>query len=131
MPHTTITAPDTTITAPGGEQAFVDRRPGDAPDDALVLDIGEGVGALVLYTSESLLGAEIEVSPDVDGAPRTHTIIRRRRVNGRDLFAGVYPGLPEGTWRIYGLDDRPVGTVVIDGGRVAEWQGGDCRSGTS
>jgi hypothetical protein len=108
------------------EQAFVDRPAGEGPDDALVLDIGEGVGALVLYTDEELTGAEIEVGPDADDAVRTHTIIRRRRVAGRDVFAGVYPSLAEGRWRIYGLDDRPVATVVIAGGRVAEWRGGDC-----
>jgi len=112
------------------ERPFVDTDgPGDGADDTLVLDIGDDVGALILYTSEAVLGAEIEVSPDTDGAPRVHTLIRRRRIGEHQLFAGVYPELREGTWRIYGLDDRVIGTVVITGGHVAEYHGDTCRSG--
>jgi len=118
---------------PGGRRAAVDERPytdepGDGTDDTLVLDIGEDIGALILYTAEGLLGAEIEVSPDVDGAHRIHTLIRRRRIGGHELFAGVYPELREGTWRIFGLDDRVIGTVDIRGGHVTEYHGDTCRS---
>lgn len=93
-----------------------------------MLDIGEDVGALILYTAEAVLGAEIEVSPDVDGAHRTHTLIRRRRIGDHELFAGVYPELREGTWRIFGLDGDVIGTVAIRGGHVTEHHGGTCRS---
>jgi len=111
------------------ERPYVDTDgTGEGGDDTLVLDIGEDVGALVLYTAESVLGAEIEVSPDVDGAHRVHTMVRRRRMGGQQLCAGVYPELRQGTWRIFGLDDRVIGTVVIRGGQVAEFHGDACRS---
>ena len=111
------------------ERPYVDTDgTGAGGDDTLVLDIGEDVGALILYTAESVLGAEIEVSPDVDGAHRVHTLVRRRRIGGQQLFAGVYPELREGTWRIFGLDDRVIGTVAIHGGQVAEFHGDICRS---
>jgi hypothetical protein len=100
----------------------------DGGDDTLVLDIGGEIGALVLYTAEDVLGAEIEVSPVVDGAHRTHTLIRRRRIGDHELFAGVYPELREGTWRIFGLDGDVIGTVAIRGGHVTEYRGGTCRS---
>ena len=110
------------------ERPYVDTdRSAVASDDTLVLDIGGDVGALVLYTAEDVLGAEIEVSPDVDGAHRVHTLIRRRRIGGHELFAGVYPELREGTWRIFGLDEEVIGTVSIRGGHVAEFQGHSCR----
>jgi hypothetical protein len=95
-------------------------------DDALVLDIGDGVGALVLQTTEDAAGLEIEVSP-AGGGRRTHTIVRRRRLGGRDVFAGVYPELSAGEWIVHGADGRPLGTVVIGSGRVTEFDGGACR----
>jgi len=97
-------------------------------DDAVVLDIGDGIGALILSTTEAVLGAEIEVSPMTDGARRTHTRIRRHRVNGNEVFAGVYPGLAAGTWRVYGVDDCALATVEIRSGEVSTVDGGECRS---
>jgi hypothetical protein len=111
------------------EVPYVDEGPTDGPPEALVLDIGGEIGALVLYAEEACLGLEIDLTPA--GAPRSHhlhTMIRRRRAVDREFIAGVYPELAQGTYTVWGVDDRPLGEVVIVGGQVSEFRSGNCRS---
>jgi hypothetical protein len=86
----------------------------------LVLDIGEGVGALILYTGPELRGAEIEVSLKDGDGKRVHTAIHERRVQGRIVFAGVYPDLPEGDYVIWTDDPDKSTTFTVVSGQVAE-----------
>jgi hypothetical protein len=111
------------------EAPYVDEGPTVGPAEALVLDIGGTVGALVLYSEEVCLGLEIDVTPV--GAPRSHhmhTMIRRRRAVDREFIAGVYPELEEGAYTVWGSDGSPLGEVTITGGHVSEFEAGDCRS---
>ena len=111
------------------EAPYVDKGPLVGPAEALVLDIGGDIGALILYAEETCLGVEIDVTPA--GAPRSHhvhTMIRRRRAVDREFIAGVYPELVEGTYTVWGIDDLPLGQVSILGGHVSEFQSGNCRS---
>lgn len=85
-----------------------------------LLDIGQDIGALVLYTGAELRDKEIEVSPTGDDAKRVHTAIHERRVNGRTIFAGIYPALREGDYTIWGESGQPAGHVTITGGKVAK-----------
>jgi hypothetical protein len=86
----------------------------------LVLDIGEGFGALVLYTGPELLGREIEVSLTTGDHPRTHAAVHQRRVGGAVVFAGVYPELAEGEYRIWTDEPRQVSEFTIASGQVSE-----------
>ena len=111
------------------EAPYVDDGPTVGPAEALVLDIGGDIGALVLYAEESCLGMEIDLTPT--GAPRSHhmhTMIRRRRAVDREFIAGVYPELVEGNYTVWGIDGHPLGGVTIHGGQVSEFRSGDCRS---
>ena len=111
------------------EAPYVDAGPTDGPPEALVLDIGGDIGALVLYADEVCLGQEVDLSPA--GAPRshhTHTMVRRRRAVGREFVAGVYPELPAGTYTVWALDDGPLTDVTIVGGAVSEVHAGACRT---
>ncbi len=82
-----------------------------------VLDIGDDVGALVIYTREEFRGKEIEISPKGNDTHMTHTAIWERKVNGRTVFAGIYPSLPAGDYIIW---TNPSSEVSIIGGQVAE-----------
>jgi len=111
-----------------GEQPFVDTGPTEGPAEALVLDIGDDVGALLIYADEGCLGREIDLSPA--GTPRSHhvhTMIRRRRGADREFIVGVYPELREGDYTVWSIDGGPLGDVTVAGGAVSEFQGGDCR----
>jgi hypothetical protein len=96
------------------------------PGVGSVLDIGGDVGALVLYTDEQFVDREIEISPLGDESRRVHTAIHERRVGDRVLFAGVYPQLEAGTYRIWTDDPSLPDRVAIVGGEVAEidWRAG-------
>ena len=85
-----------------------------------VLDIGGDVGALVLYTDERYLDREVEISPLGDESRPVHTAIHERRVGEQVLFAGVYPELPAGMYRIWTDDPLLQDRVRIVGGEVAE-----------
>ena len=90
------------------------------PGVGSVLDIGGDIGALILYTEERFLDREIEVSPVGDDERRIHTAIHERRVGERVVFAGVYPELAAGTYRIWTDDPALPDRVTIVGGEVAE-----------
>jgi hypothetical protein len=112
----------------GGEQPYVDTGPGAGPPDALVLDIGEDIGALLLYSDESLLGTEIDITPL--GAPRSHhvhTMIRRRRIVGHDVIVGVYPQLTAGYYTIWANHGVSLTEVEIVGGQVSEVRIGEAK----
>lgn len=89
-----------------------------------VLDIGQNVGALVIYTDAQLCGKEIEVSPKDNHLQRTHTEVLERRVNGRATYAALFLALAEGDYNVWCI---PGQTVTIMGGSVAEvdWRGID------
>ena len=121
------------------------RRAGFSLEDA-VLDIGGDVGALILYTDADYDEREIEISPvDELEAPaahdhgqghdhddphdhehadehghRTHTAIHERRAGGQTMYAGIYPELKAGTYRIWVDDPNLTDRVTIVGGEVAE-----------
>jgi hypothetical protein len=111
------------------EQPFEDSGPRSGSPDALVLDIGGNIGALIIYADESCLGSEIDLTPV--GAPRSHhlhTMVRRRRATGKDVIAGLYPEVREGTYIVWGLEDSgPLGEVTVMGGQVSEFRAGSCR----
>ena len=125
------TGSTTQETGPGpGEQPFEGSGPRSGPPDALVLDIGGTIGALIIYADETCLGSEIDLTPA--GAPRSHhlhTMVRRRRATNKDVIAGLYPEVSEGTYVVWGIaDGGPLGEVSVVGGQVSEFQGGNCRA---
>src|SRR5271169_3603268 len=92
--------------------------------ETIVLDIGQDIGALVLYTDAELRGREIEVSRRGSAAKRVHVEVLERRINGRPVFAAVFPGLRAGNYDIWENAGNPTGTVTIVGGEVAtvDWR---------
>jgi hypothetical protein len=93
--------------------------PGPSSSGSVVLDLGPGVGALVLHAAPEMDGWEIEVSP-LGGATaqRTHSQVRRRETGGETQYAAVYPQLAAGDYTIWKDDVTPAATVTIEGGRV-------------
>jgi hypothetical protein len=91
--------------------------------ETVVLDIGQDVGALIIYTNAELHGREIEVSPR-GSLTRVHVEVLERRINGQPVFAAVFPGLRAGDYDIWECFPTPGGTVTIAGGRVAtvDWR---------
>jgi hypothetical protein len=92
--------------------------------ESVVLDIGQDIGALIIYADAELRGREIEVSPTGSVAKRVHVEVLERRINGRPVFAAVFPELRAGDYDIWQNAPNPSGTVTIIGGQVAtvDWR---------
>jgi hypothetical protein len=85
-----------------------------------MLDLGPGVGALVLHTGADLHGMEIEISPAGQDDERSHKQVHKRSVSGRPLYGAVFDSLPAGEYTLW-LADRPVRrNVAVAGAAVTD-----------
>ena len=86
----------------------------------VVMELGAGIGALILYTPPGLDGEEIEISRDDEpGARRTHSRVRPRTTPGATKYAAVYPGLPAGRYTIWRDENTPATAATVTGGQVS------------
>jgi len=86
----------------------------------VVMELGAGIGALILYTPPGLDGEEIEISRDDEpGAKRTHSRVRPRPLPGATKYAAVYPGLPAGHYTIWRDEHTPATAATVTGGQVS------------
>jgi hypothetical protein len=92
---------------------------GPSETGSVVLDLGGDTGALIIYTGPDLHGREIEVSRE--GAGRTHSAVRERRVRDGSFHSAVYPDLTAGVYTVWWDDDTPAGEVSVHGGGIAEF----------
>jgi len=116
-----------------------------AGQGAVLLDIGENVGALVVTMPAALDGAEVEIRPRVDRGGRDetdahhehhhhhpHVAVVARPVASGQIHSLVFPELYEGAYELYLRPSGPVELVVsVRGGSVtdATWGTGDRRQG--
>ena len=95
---------------------------GPSGPGTVVMELGAGIGALILYTPAGLDGEEIEISRD--GGARTHSRVRPRHLPGQTRYAAIYPGLPAGRYTVW-RGHTPVAAVTVAGGQVSSchWPG--------
>ena len=94
---------------------------GTSGPGSVILELGMGVGALILETPQDLHGHEIEISP-LAGGPRTHSLVRERHTAAKTVYAAVYPALAEGDYVVWRADGIPAGQVSIRGGRATRFR---------
>ena len=100
----------------------VEEAPGPS-EGAVFIDVGDGVGAAVIYTEPDLEGAELEIRPAAEEWRGIHTAVRERRFADVVQFAAVFGSLAEGSWelRVRGsADGRPALAIQVRGGSVVE-----------
>jgi len=94
---------------------------GPSGSGSVILELGPGVGALVLHTPPELNGREIEVSPlGGTAVRRTHSMVRLRTTGRGMHYAAVYPQLTAGTYTVWDDAVTPVATITVPGGQVTE-----------
>jgi len=84
----------------------------------VVLDIGEGVGALVVHTPSALCGLEIEIARRGESTAFVHTEVRERVLPEGSVYAGVFVALDEGDYSLLDVAHHPRCDVTIESGRV-------------
>ena len=85
-----------------------------AGQGSVILDIGDGVGALVVTMPAELLGVEVEICPSGEersAAPREHVAVVSRPTPVGDLPPLVFGAVPAGRHELYRKDGGP--TVLI------------------
>lgn len=87
----------------------------------VVLNIGAGIGALVIHTPGRLHGHEIEVSPVADPATRTHAAVRARYVGGGVVWSVVIDSLPAGRYTVWRDPVTALDEIDVPDGGVAEF----------
>ena len=92
----------------------------DVRAQPVVLDLGDGVGALIVRTDPELLGVEVEISPAEDDGDRQHKAVLERKMGLVTASVLVYDNLPEGEYTLW-VGGRPWARGVrVAGGAVAE-----------
>jgi hypothetical protein len=95
---------------------------GPSGPGTVIMELGAGVGALILYTPADLDGEEIEITrdggPGDPGSRRTHSRVRPRHMPGETRYAAVYPSLPAGLYTVWRDEHSPAATVTVAGGQV-------------
>lgn len=96
--------------------------PGPSGSGSVVLNVGPGIGALVLYVRADLDRREIEISSHATPvSPRTHSQVRERRAGSSVQYAAVYPDLAAGDYTIWRNATTVLGVVTIHGGHVTSY----------
>jgi hypothetical protein len=86
----------------------------------VVLDLGDGIGALIVHTDPELLGVEVEISKSGHDHARQHKEVLRRGLGRDTATVLVYDSLAEGSYTLW-VDGEPwARDVHVAGGRVAE-----------
>jgi hypothetical protein len=87
----------------------------------VVMDVGAGVGGLIVHTDPELHGQEIHISPTDDDAQRSHKDVLERNINGRPAFTAVFDGIPAGSYTLWNhAGDPRERDVVISSGKILE-----------
>jgi hypothetical protein len=107
--------------APGEEQPKPSEVRPTRPSHGVVVDIGDGVGALVLHADADREWLEPEIHPIDEPDKRQHVWVLERLVGSGTVFAAVFPSLPEGRYGVCAPDGVAAAQEVeIVGGTVTE-----------
>jgi ABC-type Zn2+ transport system substrate-binding protein/surface adhesin len=98
--------------------AHVEAAPPTEPSRAVVINVGEHTGALVLSSNEQRSGIEVEIHPVSRPEARTHVWVLPRE--GRDgvVYAAVFPSLACGDYAILDLDGSIASVVSVPPNQV-------------
>ena len=86
----------------------------------VVLDIGEDLGALIVYTDAAMLGVEIEISPIGEDDRRSHKDVLEREINGRPAYTAVFDKVSAGSYTLWVNNQPRARDVAVIAGAVAE-----------
>ena len=118
LTHSHSPSPSPSHSAAG---ATLEVLPGPSPVAAVVLDIGDGFGAVVIDTPPWQEGREIEIRKVGTEWRGVHTAVRARLIPMATQYAAVFGSLAEGRYDLRvrgGLDECPVLSLDVTGASV-------------
>ncbi len=91
---------------------------------SVVLDIGGGVGALIVYLASVPPGGELEARPRGDDSRRFHTGVHPRSSDQGAVLVAVFPEVLDGAYELLDVrgaaDAQAIAEVTVHGGQVTE-----------
>ena len=105
----------------GAAGASLELLPDPSPVAAVVLDIGDGFGAVVIDTPPWQEGREIEIRKVGTEWRGVHTAVRARLIPTGTQYAALFGSLAEGRYDLRvrgGLDECPVLSLDVTGASV-------------
>jgi hypothetical protein len=84
------------------------------PSRAVLLDVGEHAGALVLRAPAEREGLEVEIHPASDPSQRTHVWVLPREGKEGTVYAAVFPSLAIGDYAVLEPDGSVATTLAIN-----------------
>jgi hypothetical protein len=106
------------------DHVHVEAAPPTTPSRAVVINVGEHTGALVLASNEQRSGLEVEIHPVSRPDARTHVWVLPRE--GRDgvVYAAIFPSLASGDYAIVDVDGSIAEVVAVPANQVthATWR---------
>jgi hypothetical protein len=93
------------------------------PSRAVLVDVGEHTGALVLTAPAQREGLEVEIHPASDPSRRTHVWVLPREGRHGTIYAAVFPSLPAGDYTVLEPDGSIATTITVPPNQVtnATW----------
>ena len=93
----------------------------DRPHDQhVVLELGDGIGALIVHTDPALVGTEVEISPSAHDASRSHKEVLERVTASGSAHVLVFDNLAEGDYTLWIDDTARARGVRVTSGSIAE-----------
>ena len=94
---------------------------GRVTHNGVLLDVGNGYGAIVVHAHSSWFGAEIEVSPCDEPSARQHVEVRERTVpTGHLIHSAVFGSLRQGDYVLWPAGGHPSRRISVRSGAVTE-----------
>jgi hypothetical protein len=92
--------------------------PPSEPSRAVLVDVGEHTGALILRAPASCEGLEVEIHPVLDPLMRTHVWVLPRVGRDATMYAAVFPSLPVGDYAVIGPQGSVTSVVSVPANKV-------------
>jgi hypothetical protein len=86
----------------------------------VVLEIGDGFGALIVHTDPHMHGVEVEISPAGDDARRSHKEVLERAAGGDPAYTAVFDQLIAGRYTLWTAGVARARGVVVQDGSIAQ-----------
>jgi hypothetical protein len=82
---------------------------------SVALDIGRGLGALVIYPDERFRGREIEISRVNGDGRKVHTGVHQRTTETGSVLTAIFGSLPAAEYIVWNDESRAASVTVPDG----------------
>ncbi len=86
----------------------------------VVLEIGDGIGALIIHAAPDMHGTEIEISPAADDSLRSHKEVLERSTADGPAFTAVFDGIPAGEYTLWVEGEPRAREMSIEDGAIVE-----------